>query len=50
MGPYRPSRSLCVLMGPYISFFVLMDSNESFCVLIVPYACSWISMGPNGFL
>ena len=34
MGPYASISILMVLMGPYRSFFVLVDSNGSLCVLI----------------
>ena len=36
-------------MGPFSSFFVLMDSNGSVCVCIGLYASIWVFMGPYIF-
>ena len=36
MGPYGPNVSLCLLMPPYSSLWVLMLLYRSFCVLMRP--------------
>ena len=46
MGPIDLYSSLCVLNGPYSSFYTCMDSNVSIWVLIGPYSSIWIVMGP----
>ena len=45
-----PYAFLLVLMGPYKSGWVLMDSNVFLLVLIGPYSSLWILMGPYGSL
>ena len=42
--------SLCVIMCPYGSLYVLMSLYSSLLVLIGPDASLWIGMGPYGSL
>ena len=45
MGPYMSYSSIWVLIAPYSSFYVRMDSNVSLLVLIGPYLFSWVLIG-----
>ena len=45
MGRYRSLCVLMVLMDPYTSLFVIMDSNVYLLVFIGLYACIWVLMG-----